>query len=109
MYNDLQDSLIVKPVLEKLITKCRLTDKTREELLFGRITQPLLLDPPNYNPLFPFRNNRINKSWVEFDLVMQNIGSADLENWNFKIIFTEGVARLDDGDIFFRHLSLLLS
>jgi len=104
-FNDLQESLILKPVFEKVITKYKFTTKTDMELLMERTSNILsiAIDPNLFNP---FGSNKINKSWVDFELVMENKGSVVLEDWRLIIKFKEGVRRLDSGSPLFPKLSL---
>lgn len=105
-FNDLQESLTLSPVFEKTITKYKITSKTDSELLMGSINSNRYSLDFYQDLLNPFSSNRINKSWVNFELVMENKGSIVLEDWRLIINFKEGVARLDDGTPMFPKLSL---
>lgn len=75
--------------------------------MMGRPSLSLdLLKPSGFNSIFPYSSNRINKSWCDFELVMENIGSVVIEDWRLVIKFIQGVARLDSGSALFPRLSL---
>lgn len=105
-YNDLQESLVLNPVFEKTITKYKITTKTDSELLMESLNSNRLSLDFYQNLLNPFASNRINKSWVDFEFVMENKGSVVLEDWRIIIKFKEGVSRLDNGSPMFPKLSL---
>ena len=105
-FNDLQDSLTLNPIFEKTITKYKITTKTDLELLLESSSSNRLSLDFYQNILNPFGSNRINKSWVDFELVMENKGSVVLEDWRLIIKFKEGVSRLDSGSPMFPKLSL---
>lgn len=105
-FNKLQDSLTLNPLFEKTITRYKMTTKTDLEL----ITESLNSNRLSSDFYTDFANilgtNRINKSWVDFDLVMENKGSIVLEDWRLIIKFKEGVGRLDSGSFMYPKLSL---
>lgn len=103
-FNNLQDNLTLEPILEKKIIRYKLTDKTDIELLFN-LSSPIQLYTPSFDSLNPFKQTRINKSWCDFNLVMENTGSVVIEDWKLFIHFKSGVCRLDDGTPFFPKLS----
>lgn len=105
-FNDLQESLTLNPVFEKTITRYKMTSKSDSELLMESLNSNRLSLDFYQNLLNPFGSNRINKSWVDFELVMENKGSIVLEDWRLIIKFKEGVARLDSGSPMFPKLSL---
>ena len=105
-FNDLQESLTLNPIFEKTITKYKVTTKTDLELLLESSSSNRLSLDFYQNILNPFGSNRINKSWVDFELVMENKGSVVLEDWRLIIRFKEGVSRLDGGSPMFPKLSL---
>ncbi|MBX2962121.1 MAG: hypothetical protein KF687_06380 [Cyclobacteriaceae bacterium] len=108
LFNDMQEHLILKPTFEKTITRCKLTNKSDAELLLDRLSSPLAISGElDFNPLFPFRSNKINKSWCDFEIVMENIGSAVIEDWRVILRFVSGVSRLDNDHPFFPNLSLI--
>ncbi len=107
LFNNLQENLIFEPILEKKITRYKLTNKTDSELIFQNLssfTSPIMLSSP-LDILNPFKQTRINKSWCNFELVMENSGSAVIEDWHLYIQFISGVCRLDDGSPFFPKFS----
>jgi hypothetical protein len=105
-FNDLQESLTLNPVFEKTITKYKITTKTDSELLMESLNSSRYSLDFYQDLLNPFSSNRINKSWVDFELVMENKGSIVLEDWRLIMNFKEGIARLDDGTPMFPKLSL---
>lgn len=105
-FNDLQESLTLNPVFEKTITKYKMTAKSDLELRMESLNSNRFSLDFYQNRLNPFGSNRINKSWVDFELVMENKGSIVLEDWRLIIKFKEGVARLDNGSPMFPKLSL---
>jgi len=106
-FNNLEDTLTLNPTFEKEITKYRLTNKSDSELLLDRLSNRAdFSDLINVNPLFPFRSNKINKSWCDFELVMENTGLMVIEDWRLILKFISGVARLDSGSLFLPRISL---
>lgn len=101
-FNNLSENLILKPVFEKEILRYKLTNKTDLEIMLNGLKNSF---PPTIsikpNTLFPFSSNKINKSWCDFELVMENTGSKVLEDWKFEIKFTTGIRRIDDGNTLF--------
>lgn len=106
-FNNLEDSLTLKPLFEKEITRYKLTNKSDSELSFaGFDIESGLTNLPEINPLFPFQSNKINKSWCDFELVMENAGTVVIEDWRLILKFISGVAMLDSGSPLFPKLSL---
>lgn len=99
-FNEMQDHLILNPILEKEITKYKLVEQSDLSRFLGNSIIPPI------DPITPFHSNMINKSWCNFDLVMENTGSAVLEDWKIVIVFIEGVYKLDTGSPYFPNLSL---
>jgi hypothetical protein len=109
LFNDFQEHITLSPVLCKQITKYIYTEKTTEQILdetqkfneeirnslanFGKIQA-------NFQPLFP-KSDTINKSWLSFDIILQNSGSSVLEDWYFKMKFKKGIFILDDESMIF--------
>ncbi len=109
-FNDMQEHLFLKPTFEKEITRFKLTDKSDLELESDILNSALsIINNFDSNPLFPIKSNKINKSWCDFELVMENIGSAVIEDWKVIIKFIEGVGHLDNGSDLFPKLSLITS
>lgn len=103
LFNNCQEELILEPILEKKITRYKLTDKTDTELIFQNMSSfssSLIINTSPIDILNPFRQTRINKSWCTFEIVMENSGSAVIEDWHLYIQFISGVCRLDDGSPF---------
>lgn len=104
-FNDMEERLTLTPIFEKRITSYKLTDKSDLEILLNGLS--IRKELPSFidiNPLFP--SNKINKSWCDFELVMENTGSVVIEDWRLIIKFISGVARLDSGSPFFPRISL---
>jgi hypothetical protein len=90
-----------------LITKYRLSEKSDLELLRDSLSNRIdISDLISVNPVFPFQSNKINKSWCDFKLVMENTGSMVIEDWRLILKFKSGVARLDSGSPLFPITSL---
>ena len=106
-FNNLEDTLVLNPTFEKEITHYILTDKSDSELLFDCLSSRMdFSDLISINPVFPFQSNKVNKSWCDFNLVMENTGSIVIEDWRLILKFKSGVAKLDSGSPFFLRLSL---
>jgi hypothetical protein len=106
-FNNMEESLTLIPIFEKEITKYKLTDKSDSEILFSGLSiDNDLTKLFDFNPLFPFQSNKINKSWCDFKLVMENTGSIVIEDWRLILKFISGVAKLDSGSPFFPRISL---
>jgi hypothetical protein len=106
-FNNLEDTLILNPTFEKEITRYRSTDKTDSEILFNSLNSRMdFPDLISINSVFPFQSNMTNKSWCDFDLVMENTGSAVIEDWRLILKFKSGVALLDSGSTFLPRISL---
>lgn len=105
-FNDFQESLTLNPVFEKTITKYKITTKTDSEILMEKLNSSRIPLSFYQNFLNPYNSNRINKSWVDFEFVMENTGSVVLEDWRIIIKFKEGVSRLNNGSHMFPRLSL---
>lgn len=104
LFNDFQEQITLKPVLSKEITKFVYTEKTPEQIL--KETQELSDEireslanigkiHTKFQPLFP-QSDTINKSWISFDIILENSGGVVLEDWYFKMRFSKGVFMLDD-------------
>lgn len=104
-FNNLEESLILNPVFKKTIIKHKLTTKTDSELLMGSLNFSDNFLGFYNDSLNPFSSNTINKSWIDFKLVLKNTGSLVIENWKLTIRFKEGVNRLDEGNPMFPKLS----
>jgi len=105
-FNNLEDTLTLTPTFEKEITKYRFSDKSDLELLHNSLTNIIYnSDLISVNHVFPFQSNKINKSWCDFELVMENTGSMVIEDWRLILKFKSGVARLDSGSPFFPRIS----
>lgn len=112
LFNEFEESITLQPTLAKKITKYEYIEKTTEQII--RESKLLLeelgktsYDPiPSISPLSPFfKSETINKSWVEFDLILENSGNTVIEDWSFNMKFTSGVYHLDDestGDFFMK-------
>jgi hypothetical protein len=106
-FNNMDESLTLIPIFEKKITKYKLTDKSDLEILSNWLSiSKDLTNRSDFNPLFPFQSNKINKSWCNFDLVMENTGSLVIEDWRLILKFINGVERLDSGSPFIPRISL---
>ena len=105
-FNKKQDTIILRPKLVKEITKHIITNKSKEEIIRNNFFLKSFQD--NYRlhdiDFLVSSSNRVNKSWVEFDLVMENIGNAVIEDYSFEVTFIEGVETLE-----FTHNTLLLN
>lgn len=104
LFNDFQEQITLKPVLSKEITKFVYTEKTPEQIL--KETQELSDEireslanigkiHTKFQPLF-HQSDTINKSWISFDIILENSGGVVLEDWYFKMRFSKGVFMLDD-------------
>lgn len=118
VFNDFQETHTIRPVYEKKIIKYEYIEKMLEETinesrdLIKEIQESQKLknlNIPQVNFTNPFRPEFINKSYVEFEIILENSGGMVLENWYFNMNFTSGVARLDDesGGILAGNFSLI--
>lgn len=105
-FNDFEENLILNPIFEKVISKKVLTNKTDSEIFLERLhSLNTFVEPFKFKPLDVFQSNKINKSWCDFQLIMENTGSSVIENWHFTIKFISGVAKLDTGSFFLPRIS----
>ena len=104
LFNDLPDQLTLFPVLSKYITNYVFTEKTTEQilketnLLSAEIRESLAnigKIQTKIQPFFP-QSDTINKSWISFDIILENSGSTVLEDWYLIMRFKKGVFMLDD-------------
>lgn len=93
-FNKFEDQLVLKPKFERLTTKHVVTELTPFEVMRQTISSLSTLPKPS---IFPGLSNKINKSYVEFDINMENIGSTVIEDWYCNIRFRSGVESIDDG------------
>jgi hypothetical protein len=92
-FNDFQETLILTPTFEKQITKTNYVEKSKDEFFRSRFSSLPIQKIDIHSILFP---NRINKSWCDFDLVLENIGSSVIEDWHFIIKFKRGIRAVYD-------------
>lgn len=105
-FNNLEDALTLNPTFEKEITRYRLSVKSDTELLLDSLNDRMgSSDLITKYPVFPFKSNKINNSWCDFKLFMENTGSMVIEDWRLVLRFKSGVARLDSGSLFFPRIS----
>lgn len=105
-FNQLEDSLTLKPIFEKDITKYKRINKSTRELWHDKLTTRIEFKPEEFNIFSMFNSNKVNKSWCNFELVMENIGAVVIEDWRIIIKFISGVAKLDTGSILLPRISL---
>lgn len=105
-FNKFEENLTLNPIFEKNITKYILTDKTSSELINEKLSLGNRFDFLELKPFSLFHSNTENKSWCNFELVMENTGSVVIEDWRLKLKFISGVAKLDTGSILYPRLSL---
>lgn len=91
-FNNFEDSIILTPTFEKQITKTKYVQKSRDEI-FASLHQPLPYTKIDIHSLL-FGSGRINKSWCDFDIVLENIGSSVIEDWRFQIKFKRGIREI---------------
>jgi len=105
-FNKLEESLTLNPIFEKKITRYITTTKSRMELLIEKLDNRPQFNFEELNVFSMFNSNKINKSWCDFDLVMENTGSVVLEDWRLIIKFISGVAKLNTGTFLIPRISL---
>lgn len=102
LFNDFQEILEIKPLLEKKIINHFLINKSYEEIIskhraiIENINYPLNQTLNRLNLFLPSNDTFVNKSWIDFDIILQNTGSNVLEDWKFTIKFISGVQSLDN-------------
>lgn len=105
LFNDFKHTHTVRPILEKKIIKHEYVEKSLEQTLdeswkiIHEVQKSLgqqKLNIPTMDFVNPFKSEYINKSYVEFEIILENSGNMVLENWYFNMNFTSGVAILDD-------------
>jgi hypothetical protein len=105
-FNNFEEELILNPLFEKKITKYTLTDKSSSQILIEKLSRKSEFDFLELKPFSLFHSNTVNKSWCDFEFVMENIGSSVIEDWRIILKFISGVAKLDTGSFLFPRLSL---
>ncbi|WP_461788068.1 hypothetical protein [Pedobacter sp.] len=105
-FNDFEEKLTLTPIFERNITRYISTDKPEMEILRQNLANTSLVKSYDLNLFQLYRSNEVNKSWCKFKIIMDNTGSAVLEDWKLILKFTKGVERLDSGTIFFKRISL---
>ncbi|WP_417366711.1 hypothetical protein [Flavobacterium beibuense] len=90
-FNNFQEKIILEPIFAKHITKYKLTQKTDFDLLKENLTN-------NIYSQFSLRDlfNKINKSWCEFEIILENTGQIVIEDWRLDIKFTKGIREIYD-------------
>lgn len=103
LFNDFSESISVHPKMTRQITKYIYKDETIKESLeetnqfLSDIKIKLLSDKYKISPMF--RSEYVNKSWVDFEIILDNNGQSVIEDWHFKLWFISGVMRIDDEPI----------
>lgn len=97
-FNEFEDNLILKPKFERLITKHVVSQLPTSKVMLQTISSLSILPRPS---MFPGLSNRVNKSYVDFKINLENIGSTVIEDWACKIKFLSGVERIYDGSSMF--------
>lgn len=103
-FNDFQEKITLNPIFEKNIIKYKLSNKTSSELLLEKLNRRN--DFFEFKPLTLLHSTKVNKSWCDFEIIMENTGSAVIEDWRLIIKFISGVSRLDTGSALFPRISL---
>lgn len=94
LFNNFKDHLILNPIYKRLTVKSHCTIKTNSEVLASRFSELNKL-PNIYHLLEPSLTSQVNnKSWVSFNILLENSGSTVIEDWSFNIKFKKGVAKL---------------
>ncbi len=106
LFNDFQNSIVLNPKLEKKITKYIYLEKTAEQVeeesrkqldeIQKYLKEIKEVKLPTFTIPQLFGSDTINKSWVDFEVILENSGSEVLEDWFFKLTFKSGVRILDD-------------
>jgi len=108
-FNNFLDTLVINPTFEKRIIRHQLKSiNTNNRISLGiykSILEKREVYGLNHLPSF-FGSNKINKSWCEFDLIMENIGTSALDDWRFEIKFIKGVKSIDDSNPYFPNVSI---
>ncbi|MCX8486673.1 MAG: hypothetical protein ORN53_05780, partial [Crocinitomicaceae bacterium] len=104
LFNDFQEQITLQPALCKQITNFVYSERTIEQIFqetqfLGAEIKESLANiskmQKKIQPLFG-HSQIINKSWINFDIILENSGSSVLEDWKFRMWFTQGVYMLDD-------------
>lgn len=93
LFNELEERIVLKPILKRRIKKHISTNKSLNQIIADNFIKsktftgiPMLFFP-----------QEINKSWVNFDFIMENCGSVTIDDWRIIVKFKEGVRKLYDG------------
>jgi len=105
-FNNKQDNLTLKPIFVKEITSFKLTNKSEIELFTDNfLASSTLFKYEEFNIQSLYKSNKVNNSWCDFDLVMENIGVKTIDDWKIEIKFIKGIRRIYDGYPLFPILS----
>ncbi|MBK1895266.1 hypothetical protein [Chryseobacterium paridis] len=78
--------MIVNPKFENVITK------------YKHGAKPILA--PSWmweKPLMPFQSNKINHSWCEVEIIIENTGAMVIEDWKLSLQISDNIKTVDDG------------
>ncbi|MGQ2984874.1 hypothetical protein [Flavobacterium sp.] len=106
-FNDFNEQLTLHPTFVKNITKYQPTDKSHEQILSQQFKSQIRFDPFDFTAcLFP---RGTNKSYVDFEIVMENDGGSVIENWYITFKFVSGVTMIhkEDFPIIDKHLPFI--
>ena len=104
LFNDFHEKITLKPILTKQITNFIYTEKTLEQISretqgindeFLKSFSNIFKIQSQLQPFFP-KSETFNKSWVSFNVILENPGTRVLEDWFFRMKFKTGVFMLDD-------------
>lgn len=88
-FNNFGEDLILKPTFEK--------NKTRYILArnFASLQKLNIKIPSSFEFIKEMHfSSKINKSWCNFEIVLENTGKKVIDDWHFKLNFPEGVRKI---------------
>ncbi|UPQ80449.1 hypothetical protein M0M57_06320 [Flavobacterium azooxidireducens] len=96
-FNDFQKELTLKPIFEKNITKYILTKKSQHEFILSKLEKKSFTPISHWDLIrkihFP---SKVNKSWCDFEINLENSGKKVIEDWKFKLKFIDGIRHIFD-------------
>lgn len=105
--NDFKTELILKPTYIKQTTVFKHTEIIKPIPTEKDIESMIKAynNLKNSIPKIDLGLNRVNRSFVTFEIILDNTGAMVIEDWKFSIKFIEGVRWIDNGHPLFPKLS----
>lgn len=99
--------LILKPIYIKQTSVFKQTEKAKPILTEKDIESMIETynNLKNYIPKIDLGLNRVNRSFVTFEIILDNTGAMVIKDWKLSIKFIQGVRRIGNGHPLFPKLS----